>query len=134
MTWWLHQFVNLFKEIKKLNFYLLPKYNLWKLLKTIEDLNMYFFYYYLLQVTKATSSVAMGPVAFKRCVDFILDVITTDRSPSIRKTMRVDYPRIQHEFDIWHVVKGMYSLLYKLLMLILSRITWMLFYFKCSFD
>jgi len=45
---------------------------------------MYFFYYYLLQVTKATSSVAMGPVAFKRCVDFILDVITTDRPPSIR--------------------------------------------------
>uniref|UniRef100_A0A671R2S6 Uncharacterized protein n=1 Tax=Sinocyclocheilus anshuiensis TaxID=1608454 RepID=A0A671R2S6_9TELE len=36
-----------------------------------------------------------------------VDVLTTDRSPSIRKIMRVDYPFIQHEFDIWHVAKGL---------------------------
>ncbi|XDV19172.1 hypothetical protein PO909_024710 [Leuciscus waleckii] len=35
-----------------------------------------------------------------------IEVMTTDRSPSIRKIMRVDYPQIHHEFDIWHVVKG----------------------------
>uniref|UniRef100_A0A8C1M8N5 Uncharacterized protein n=1 Tax=Cyprinus carpio TaxID=7962 RepID=A0A8C1M8N5_CYPCA len=74
----------------------------------MDDVNKNVVHFELVQVTEATSSVAMEPVAFKRCVDFLLDsglkvdVITTDRSPSIRKTMRVDYPRIQHEFDIWH--------------------------------
>ncbi len=56
----------------------------------------------------------MEPVGFKRGVNYLLEngvdieVMTTDRSPSIRQIMRVDYPQIHHEFDIWHVVKGMY--------------------------
>ncbi|XP_077098416.1 uncharacterized protein LOC143749485 [Siphateles boraxobius] len=65
----------------------------------------------LVQVTEASSSTAMEPIGFKRALNQILekgikvDVLTTDRSPSIRKIMREDYPFIHHEFDIWHVVK-----------------------------
>ncbi len=63
------------------------------------------------QVTEASSSVAVEPIHFKRSVNKLLeegieiDVLTTDRSPSNRKVMRVEYPNIHHEFDIWHVVK-----------------------------
>ncbi|KAF4114194.1 hypothetical protein G5714_004417 [Onychostoma macrolepis] len=63
------------------------------------------------KVTETSSSVSMEPVGFKRAVNRIqgegikINVVTTDRSPSIRKIMTV--PDIHHEFDIWHVVKGM---------------------------
>ncbi|XP_038126779.1 uncharacterized protein LOC119773727 [Cyprinodon tularosa] len=55
----------------------------------------------------------MEPVGFRRGLDYLLEqgleveVVTTDRSPSIRKIMREEYPEIHHEFDIWHVVKGL---------------------------
>ncbi|KAK7169928.1 hypothetical protein R3I94_000230 [Phoxinus phoxinus] len=67
----------------------------------------------LVQVTEASSSTAMEPIGFKRGLNQILekgikvDVLTTDRSPSIGKIMREDYTFIHHEFDIWHVVKGL---------------------------
>ena len=35
-----------------------------------------------------------------------VEVIATDRSPSIRKIMRLEHPEIKHEFDIWHTAKG----------------------------
>ncbi|XP_073669439.1 uncharacterized protein [Paramisgurnus dabryanus] len=72
-------------------------------------------HYELVQVTEAASSVGMEPIGFKRGLNSLLemgidiDVMTTDRSPSIRKIMRVDYPQIHHEFDIWHVVKGFFK-------------------------
>ncbi|ROL46137.1 THAP domain-containing protein 4 [Anabarilius grahami] len=64
-------------------------------------------------VTESSSSVAMESTGFRRALSKILDddigvsVVTTDRSPSIRKIMRVDYPKIHHKFDVWHVAKGM---------------------------
>lgn len=69
---------------------------------------------FLLQVTESSSSVAMESTGFRRALNKILDdnigvsVLTTDRSPSIRKIMRVDYQNIHHEFDVWHVAKGMF--------------------------
>lgn len=63
-------------------------------------------------MTEASSSVAMEAVGFRRGLNYLLErgveveVATTDRSPSIRKIMREDYKEIHHEFDIWHVVKG----------------------------
>ncbi|XP_065096757.1 uncharacterized protein [Paramisgurnus dabryanus] len=72
-------------------------------------------HYELVQVTEAASSVGMEPIGFKRGLNSLLemgidiDVMTTDRSPFIRKIMRVDYPQIHHEFDIWHVVKGFFK-------------------------
>ncbi|XP_038134321.1 uncharacterized protein LOC119778938 [Cyprinodon tularosa] len=66
----------------------------------------------LIQVTEATSSTAMEPVGFRRGLDRLLDsgvgvyVVTTDRAPSIRKIMRESYPELRHQFDPWHVAKG----------------------------
>ncbi len=54
----------------------------------------------------------MEPACFQRAVNTLqeqgikIDVLTTDRLPSIRKIMRDEYPNIHHEFDIWHVVEG----------------------------
>ncbi|KAK0132604.1 THAP domain-containing protein 4 [Merluccius polli] len=65
------------------------------------------------KVTEATSSPAMETLGFRRGLDRLLqagvgvDVITTDRSPSIRKLMRETYSDIQHQFDPWHVAKGL---------------------------
>ncbi|RXN22569.1 THAP domain-containing 2 [Labeo rohita] len=66
----------------------------------------------LIQVSEASSSPAMEAVGFRRGLDRLLDsgvsvdVVTTDRHPSIRKIMRESYPNLRHEFDPWHVAKG----------------------------
>ncbi|KAK7909695.1 hypothetical protein WMY93_014379 [Mugilogobius chulae] len=66
----------------------------------------------LIQVSEATSSPAMESVGFRRGLDRLLDsgvsvdVVTTDRAPSIRKIMRESYPKLKHQFDPWHVAKG----------------------------
>ncbi|KAF4114060.1 hypothetical protein G5714_004283 [Onychostoma macrolepis] len=86
------------------------KYNTYSLMDDDSDKIVHF---ELVQVTEASSSVAMEPIVLKRSLSKILekgikvDVLTTDRSPSTRKIMRVDYPFVQHEFDIWHVAKGL---------------------------
>nr|XP_033487569.1 vomeronasal type-2 receptor 1-like [Epinephelus lanceolatus] len=86
------------------------KYNTYSFM---EDTTKEIILFELVQVTKASSSAAMEPVGFRRWLDYLLEegveveVVTTDRSPSIRKIMREDYPDIHHEFDIWHVVKGL---------------------------
>ncbi|KAJ8365025.1 hypothetical protein SKAU_G00138560 [Synaphobranchus kaupii] len=52
----------------------------------------------------------METIGFRRGLDRLLqsdvavDVVTTDRSPSI---MRESYPDIKHQFDPWHVAKGL---------------------------
>ena len=35
-----------------------------------------------------------------------MDILATDRHPTIQKLMREKYPGIQHEYDLWHIVKG----------------------------
>ncbi|XP_063063564.1 uncharacterized protein LOC134456062 [Engraulis encrasicolus] len=66
----------------------------------------------LVQVTEASSSVAMEVMGLQRGLSELLDrgvdigVMTTDRSPSVRKLMREEHPTIQHELDSWHVTKG----------------------------
>lgn len=69
-----------------------------------------------MQVTEASSSVAMESEGFRRGLNQLLyteglniDLIATDRSPSIRKIMREEFEQIQNEFDPWHVAKGTYS-------------------------
>ncbi|KAK7909693.1 hypothetical protein WMY93_014377 [Mugilogobius chulae] len=57
----------------------------------------------LIQVSEATSSPAMESVGFRRGLDRLLDsgvsvdVVTTDRAPSIRKIMRESYPKLKHQ-------------------------------------
>jgi len=66
----------------------------------------------LIQVTQAKNSVAMEPMGFRQGLDKLLDegipvkVVTTDRHPSIRKIVREEYPEVTHQFDPWHVAKG----------------------------
>ncbi|KAK0155186.1 hypothetical protein N1851_002510 [Merluccius polli] len=66
----------------------------------------------LVQCTEATSSGAMEPMGFRRGMNDLLDtgldveVMATDRSTSIQKIMREEFPHVQHEFDIWHTAKG----------------------------
>uniref|UniRef100_A0A8C6S7B3 Transposase n=1 Tax=Neogobius melanostomus TaxID=47308 RepID=A0A8C6S7B3_9GOBI len=66
----------------------------------------------LMQVSQASSSIAMEPLCFKKALEEILNegidvkVVTTDQHPSIRKIMREEYPNIIHQFDPWHVAKG----------------------------
>ncbi len=49
---------------------------------------------------------------FKHGLEEILDlgvqveVITTDRSPTIIKIMREEYPETTYQFDLWHTSKG----------------------------
>lgn len=64
-------------------------------------------------MTEASSSVAMESEGFRRGLNELLykegldiDLIATDRSPSIRKIMREEFQQIHHEFDPWHVAKG----------------------------
>ena len=35
-----------------------------------------------------------------------VDLLTTDRSPSVRKVMREHYRIVTHEFDPWHLCKS----------------------------
>ncbi|XP_051971034.1 uncharacterized protein LOC127635204 isoform X2 [Xyrauchen texanus] len=88
------------------------KYNTYSLM---DDTTHKIVHFELVQDTEASSSIAMEPIGFKRGLSRLveqgiqIDVVTTDRSPSIRKIMRVDYPDMHHEFDICLVVKGLYK-------------------------
>ena len=35
-----------------------------------------------------------------------IQILATDRHPSVSKIMRETYPHIKHEYDLWHIVKG----------------------------
>ena len=66
------------------------------------------------QVTETVtkSSVAMEPLGMRRGLASLVNqgvpvsILTTDRSTSIRKIMRIEYPTIKHQVDPWHCSKG----------------------------
>ncbi|XP_041479210.1 uncharacterized protein LOC121426873 [Lytechinus variegatus] len=66
----------------------------------------------VVQVTEATSSVAMEKIGCQRTLEKIIqdgiDVATvaTDRHTGIRKMLRELYPYIIHQFDVWHLTKS----------------------------
>ena len=66
----------------------------------------------LVQVTEATSYVAMEKLGFRRTLDELLQAgmevstVATDRHMGIRKLLKDDYPEIDHQFDIWHISKS----------------------------
>ena len=82
--------------------------------KTGEILN-----FRVVQVTEATSSVAMEKEGFKRCVDdliasgFQFTSLATDCHTGIALLCRTEYHHINHQFDVWHVSKGLMKKLTK---------------------
>ncbi|XP_014669579.1 PREDICTED: uncharacterized protein LOC106810658 [Priapulus caudatus] len=54
----------------------------------------------------------LEPTGFKRIVTRLLEhglnigTIATDRHTTIRAIIRKDFPGLQHQFDVWHMVKG----------------------------
>ncbi|XP_053546294.1 uncharacterized protein LOC128638386 [Bombina bombina] len=67
----------------------------------------------IVQVSEASSSVAMEAKGFWRAINSLLSkglltvVVATDRHVSIRKIIREDYKNINHQFDIWHYTKSL---------------------------
>jgi hypothetical protein len=66
----------------------------------------------IVQVTQAGSSNGMEKVGCKETLDRLLstaldiETFATDRHIQIRAMMKSDYPRINHQFDIFHVSKN----------------------------
>lgn len=48
-----------------------------------------------------------GDQGFQRCSTNKVTTISTDRHPEIVKEMRVNNPEKHHQFDPWHVAKGL---------------------------
>lgn len=67
----------------------------------------------LVQSSECSSSVAMEKVALERGLVKLhnkginIKTMVTDRSSSVKKFMREKYGSINHQFDIWHVCKGL---------------------------
>jgi hypothetical protein len=70
-------------------------------------------------VSEVKNSYWLEPEGLKRCLDYVtahgitVSVLATDRHPAIVKIMRHDYSDIKHEFDLWHIVKGVRKKLQK---------------------
>lgn len=69
----------------------------------------------IVHVKEVTSSQAMKKEGFLRCINTIqsdlnlnICVVSTDRHVSIKKLMRTDprFKKIIHQFDPWHIGKG----------------------------
>lgn len=66
----------------------------------------------VLSVTEVANSHAMELEGLKRClndleahaINFV--GIVTDRHKSVRSFLRSQYPEVEHQFDIFHVAKG----------------------------
>lgn len=49
----------------------------------------------------------------KRCRDqlttngLVVDELITDRHASVSKYVREQWPEVTHNFDVWHIAKGM---------------------------
>ena len=65
----------------------------------------------VVQVTEVTSSNAMEAEGCRRALDSMLAsnvqvrCLTTDRHVTVTSEMRKKYPRIKHQYDVWHMAK-----------------------------
>ncbi|KAG1701362.1 HEAT repeat-containing protein 3 [Nymphon striatum] len=64
-------------------------------------------------VTEVKNSYWLEPQGLERCLktlkekDANIRLLATDRHLGITKFMRNSHPEIKHEFDLWHIVKGL---------------------------
>lgn len=65
------------------------------------------------RVTEVKNSYWMETEGLDRCLKFLDDhsvqvqVLATDQHPAATKLMRTEYPRIRHQFDLWHICKNL---------------------------
>ena len=65
----------------------------------------------VVQVSEVTSSNAMEKEGFKHCIESLeddrvqIDQIATDRHVSISSFLNKKRPRINHQYDVWHLSK-----------------------------
>lgn len=63
-------------------------------------------------VTEVKNSYWLEPEGMQRGIDKLADHnveishLATDRHPTVQKIMREKYSTIKHEYDLWHIVKG----------------------------
>ena len=68
--------------------------------------------YSLVQVTETGSSVAMEKEGLRRCLEKLLaqgvDItsIATDRHTGVASLMKKDYSFIDHQYDVWYILKS----------------------------
>lgn len=67
----------------------------------------------IVKVTEVKNSYNMENEGLIRCLselqqaDVSVSTLATDRHPQISKTMRDKYPNISHQYDVWHLAKGL---------------------------
>ena len=70
------------------------------------------FDFQMVQVGEVANSVAMEKTKLERSLKYWLNKglsihqLATDRHPQITSFMQKNYPSVEHQYDIWHVSKG----------------------------
>jgi len=73
----------------------------------------------LVQLTEVKNSNAMELEGLKRCLDHLqqeqvaIAKLATDRHVQVRAHLKKERPHIQHNFDVWHLVKSVQKKLFK---------------------
>ena len=68
--------------------------------------------YKLIQSSETGSSVAMEKEGLRRSLNYLLErnvsinTIATDRHKGVGALMKSEYPYISHQYDVWHMAKG----------------------------
>ncbi|XP_075714956.1 uncharacterized protein LOC142750071 isoform X2 [Rhinoderma darwinii] len=94
-------------------YYSLGPYARYCVYTMMNSVNDQIFDFEVVQKTKCRSPVAMEKYGFRRCMDRLLDsgfdvtMFSSDGHIGIQKILRVDYPRVNHQYDICHYARSL---------------------------